>query len=193
MNTKKDFVWKDYKYNRILNGCANEQGEYPLDILHPQVKDIILAAEIDPQNPFNSPAFRIAEDISEMLYGMEGFGKIDLIVTDYNGMKAFAKSPMGDLFIMQPFFETEDQVDFIYEVRRIEEERGLKSRPIGGYQYELKRAFITWPAKEHGEDLDFYIGSYYFSGEDRSSIVSGWGYFRDLLKKWLSKTNEGLR
>lgn len=192
MSPKKESVWKEYKYNRILIGCVNEQGKYPMEILHPHVKDIVFAAEIDKKNLFESPAFRIAEDISEMLYGIEDFGKIDLIVTDYNGMKAFAESPKANLFIMQPFFETEDQVDFIYEIRRIEEERGLKPRSIGGYQYELKRAFVTWPAKEHGEGLDFYIGSYYYSGEDRSSIVSGWGYSRDLLKKWLSKTDEGL-
>ena len=191
MNTKKESVWKEYKYNRILIGCINEQGEYPMDILQPHVKDIVLAAEIDQnKNLFESPAFKIAEDISEMLSGIEDFGKIDLIVTDYNGMKAFAESPKVDLFIMQPFFETEDQIDFIYEIRMIEEKEGLKTRPIGGYRYELKRAFVTWPAKEHGENLDFYIGSYYFSGEDRSSIVSGWGYSRDLLKKWLSKTDE---
>ena len=191
MSPKKESVWKEYKYNRILIGCVNEQGEYPMEILQPHVKDIVLAAEIDKKNLFESPAFRIAEDISEMLYGIEDFGKIDLIVTDYNGMKAFAESPKADLFIMQPFFETEDQVDFIYEIRRIEEERGLKPRPIGGYQYELKRAFVTGPAKEIGENLDFYIGSYYFSEEDRSSIVSGWGYSRDILKKWLGKTDEG--
>ena len=191
MSPKKESVWKEYKYNRILIGCVNEQGKYPMEILQPHVKDIVLAAEIDKKNLFESPAFRIAEDISEMLYGIEDFGKIDLIVTDYNGMKAFAESPKADLFIMQPFFETEDQVDFIYEIRRIEEERGLKPRPIGGYQYELKRAFVTGPAKEIGENLDFYIGSYYFSEEDRSSIVSGWGYSRDILKKWLGKTDEG--
>lgn len=193
MSPKKESVWKEYKYNRILIGCVNEQGEYPMDILQPHVKDIVLVAEIDKKNLFESPAFRIAEVISEMLYGIEDLGKIDLIVTDYNGMKAFAKSPIVDLFIMQPFFETDDQIDLVYEIRRIEEEKGLKPRPIGGYRYELRRTFVTWPAKEHGEDLDFYIGSYYFSGEDRSSIVSGWSYSRDLLKKWLSKTDEGLR
>ena len=190
MNTKKEFVWKDYKYNKILIGCANEHGEYPLDILQPQVKDIVLAAEIDQKNLFDSPAFRIAEDISEMLYGIEGFGKIDLIVTDYNGMKAFAESLKVDLFIMQPFFETEDQIDFIYEIRRIEEERGLKTRPIGGYRYELKHEFVTRPPKEHGEDLDFYIGSYYFLSEDRSSIAFGLSYSKELLKKWLGKTEK---
>lgn len=191
MNTKKESVWKEYKDNRILIGCINEQGEYPMDILQPHVKDIVLAAEIDRnENLFESPAFKIAEDISEMLSGIEDFGKIDLIVTDYKGMKAFAESPKVDLFVMQPFFETEDQIDFIYEIRRIEEVRGLNSRPIGGYRYELKRAFVTWPAKEHGENLDFYIGSYIFSGEDRSSIVSGWSYSRELLKKWLGKTDE---
>ena len=190
MNTKKESVWKDYKYNRVLIGCANEHGEYPLDILQPQVKDIVLAAEIDLKNLFGSPPFRIAEDISEMLYGIEGFGKIDLIVTDYNGMKAFVESPKVDLFIMQPFFETEDQIDFIYEIRRIEEERGLKTRPIGAYRFELERKFVTWPAKEHGENLDFYIGSYYFSSEDRSSMVFGLSYSKELLKKWLGNTDE---
>ena len=102
------------------------------------------------------------------------------------------RQSMKPSFALAPFFDTEDQKDFIYEIRRFEEERGLNPRPIGGYRYELKRAFVTWPAKEIGEDLDFYIGSYYFSGEDRSSVVSGWGYSRDLLKKWLSKTDEGL-
>ena len=105
-------------------------------------------------------------------------------------MKAFAETLKVDLFIMQPFFETEDQIDFIYEIRRIEEERGFKPRPIGGYRYELKHEFVTWPAKEHGENLDFYIGSYYFSSEARSSIVFGFNYSKELLKKWLGKTEK---
>ncbi|MEM7819212.1 MAG: hypothetical protein QXD48_00075 [Candidatus Aenigmatarchaeota archaeon] len=185
-----NFVWKDYKYNRLLNGAIATSFLSvcsPNDLVKDK-KNIILASEIDKYNLLESRAFKIGIDISEIIYGIEDFGKMDVVITDYNGVYRFAKSPYIDLFIIEPYVDSEDNLDFVLDLRRIEESYGFDRRPIAGYKEILPYGIVRFQNNgiDIGEGFDFYIGSLMEVDDSwPPNFNSAWSYSRKFLEKAL--------
>lgn len=172
-------VIKDYEYNRILDGKLVNPEDLSAETSYiviggPPAYDILDAAEV----------------IGEAVYllGKDGelkkfqFGKIDLIVTDYEGLKKFASSPTVLMFIMIPFTDIDDHLCFVGEFRQIEK----AGRPLGGYRKEVPDGIIRWQdeGRQWGEELDFQIGEY-STGYDGGPLFN---YSSKIILQWLQKS-----
>lgn len=142
----------------------------------------------DPEDLKNTKVFEAAKNIAEALCFIEGRGKADLVVTDYEGLKHFAPSTNIQIFVMIPFMDSEDQLDFVLDFRMAEKSINVsqRPRPLAGYRDEIPLGIVKWQNEKKGdwgESLDFHVGNY-MRIED-GTLDSAWLYSAKLIKEFL--------